>query len=51
MNTLGIALVLGLLCLWPVVAGAGEAARVWRTRSLSVCSPKMTIMASTLLLG
>jgi mono/diheme cytochrome c family protein len=24
MNTLGIAFVLGLLCLWPVVAGAGE---------------------------
>ena len=28
MNTLGIALVLGLLCLWPVVAGAGKAKKL-----------------------
>jgi mono/diheme cytochrome c family protein len=28
MNTLGIAFVLGLLCLWPVVAGAGEAKKL-----------------------
>jgi mono/diheme cytochrome c family protein len=28
MNMLGIALVLGLLCLWPVVAGAGEAKKL-----------------------
>jgi mono/diheme cytochrome c family protein len=28
MNTLSIALVLGLVCLWPVVAGAGEAKKL-----------------------